>query len=215
MGTIREWYELFWTNPGSSTPRRHHSCMGTCLSISKTIQVRRTRQAGYCWRGKRWTHKWRYSYGSPTNSKNFFYISTVDDTCMLLGTYLPGAIGDWVKERERVVVLRDLPREMRERGREFGKYVLSARLDDTYMMAQSWAESTWDITNYGRFINQFPLNIIRSIRLFERINKKVSRQIISVMFNQIYIYRERDRQRETLRRINTCRTAFPLKCPQF
>ena len=41
------------------------------------------------------------------------------------------------------------------------------------MMAQSWAESTWEITNYGRFINQFPLNIIRSIRQFERINKKI------------------------------------------
>ena len=39
-------------------------------------------------------------------------------------------------------------------------------------MAQSWAESTWEITKYGRFINQFPPNIVRSIRLFERINKK-------------------------------------------
>ena len=44
------------------------------------------------------------------------------------------------------------------------------------MMAQSWAESTKEITNYGRFIIiiiiQFPPNIIRSIRQFERINKK-------------------------------------------
>ena len=24
------------------------------------------------------------------------------------------------------------------------------------MMAQGWAESTWELTNYGRFINQFP-----------------------------------------------------------
>ena len=39
-------------------------------------------------------------------------------------------------------------------------------------MAQSWAESTWEISNYGRFINQFSPNIIRSIRQFERINKK-------------------------------------------
>ena len=30
--------------------------------------------------------------------------------------------------------------------------------------------------SYGRFINQFPSNIIRSIRQFERINKKMSRQ---------------------------------------
>ena len=32
------------------------------------------------------------------------------------------------------------------------------------MMAQSWAESTWEINNYGSFINQFPPNIIRSTR---------------------------------------------------
>ena len=40
------------------------------------------------------------------------------------------------------------------------------------MMAQSWAESYWVITNYGRFINQFSSNIIRLIKQFERINKK-------------------------------------------
>ena len=59
-------------------------------------------------------------------------------------------------------------------------------------MAQSWAESTWEITNHGRFINQFPPNIIRSIRQFEKINKKIYRQKMSIMFNQIpppiYIY---------------------------
>ena len=25
-------------------------------------------------------------------------------------------------------------------------------------MAQSWAESTWEINNYGKYINQFPPN---------------------------------------------------------
>ena len=45
-------------------------------------------------------------------------------------------------------------------------------IDPLLMMAQSQAESTWEITNYGRFINQFPPNIIRSIQQFERINKK-------------------------------------------
>ena len=54
-------------------------------------------------------------------------------------------------------------------------------------MAQSWAESTWEITNYERFINQFPPNIVRSIRQFERINKKyVDKNVY--LFNQIYIY---------------------------
>ena len=38
-------------------------------------------------------------------------------------------------------------------------------------MAQGWAESTREITNYGRSINQFPSNIIKSIRQLERINK--------------------------------------------
>ena len=55
------------------------------------------------------------------------------------------------------------------------------------MMAQSWAESTWEITNYGRFINQFQRNIIRSIRKFERINKKICRQKNVCLFNQTFI----------------------------
>ena len=42
------------------------------------------------------------------------------------------------------------------------------------MMAEGWAESTWEITNYERFINQFLSNIIRSIRQFERIKKTIS-----------------------------------------
>ena len=41
------------------------------------------------------------------------------------------------------------------------------------MMPQGWAESTREITNYRRFINQFPPNITRSIRQFERINKNM------------------------------------------
>ena len=56
------------------------------------------------------------------------------------------------------------------------------------MIAPSWAESTQEITNYGRFINQFPPNIIRSIQQFKRINKKICIQKMSIMFNQIYIY---------------------------
>ena len=51
-------------------------------------------------------------------------------------------------------------------------------------------ESTWEITNYGRFINQFPSNIIRSIRQFERINKKICRQKMPFMFNEICINEE-------------------------
>ena len=57
-------------------------------------------------------------------------------------------------------------------------------------MAQSWAESTWEINNYGKYINQFPPNTIKSIWQNERINKKICRQ--KIIFNEIcvciYIY---------------------------
>ena len=40
------------------------------------------------------------------------------------------------------------------------------------MVAQRRTESTREIYDYGRFINQFPLNIIRSILQYEKINNK-------------------------------------------
>ena len=36
-------------------------------------------------------------------------------------------------------------------------------IDPPLMMAQSRTESTWDIYNYGKYINQFPLNMIMAI----------------------------------------------------
>ena len=36
-------------------------------------------------------------------------------------------------------------------------------IDPPLMMAQSRAESTWDIYNYGKYINQFLPNTIKSI----------------------------------------------------
>ena len=45
--------------------------------------------------------------------------------------------------------------------------------------------------NYGKFINQFLQNIMRSIRQFKRINKKkICRQKMSIMSNQISIKEE-------------------------
>ena len=55
-------------------------------------------------------------------------------------------------------------------------------------MAQSRAGSTWDINNYGKYIHQFPPNTIKSIRQYERINKKICRQKMSIMFNEICVY---------------------------
>ena len=73
-------------------------------------------------------------------------------------------------------------------------------------MAQSRAESTRDTYNYGQYLNQFPPNTIKVIRKFERIQKKICRHKMSIMFNEIcineemlpkytyiYIYRERER----------------------
>ena len=54
------------------------------------------------------------------------------------------------------------------------------------LMAQSWAESTWEITNYGRFINQFPQYIIRSLQQFERINKKYVDKNVYYLQSNIY-----------------------------
>ena len=67
------------------------------------------------------------------------------------------------------------------------------------VMTRNWAERIREITNYGRFINQFPPNIIRSIRHFERIDKNyVDKKCLlcSIKFvsmkkccqNNIYIY---------------------------
>ena len=57
-------------------------------------------------------------------------------------------------------------------------------------MAQGWAESTWEITDNGRFINRFLLNIIRLILQLEKINQKICRRKMSTMFNQICINEE-------------------------
>ena len=58
------------------------------------------------------------------------------------------------------------------------------------MMAQSWTESSRDAYNYGQYINQFPPNMIKEIREFERIQKKICRQKMSIMFNEICINKE-------------------------
>ena len=52
-------------------------------------------------------------------------------------------------------------------------------------MAQGWAETTWIITNYGMFINQFPPNIIKLTWLLEKINGKYvdNGQLVRVFAN--------------------------------
>ena len=41
-----------WTSPGSNTPQ-DTNCTATCPPITKTIQIRRTRHAGHCWKKQR------------------------------------------------------------------------------------------------------------------------------------------------------------------
>ena len=60
--------------------------------------------------------------------------------------------------------------------------------DSLLMMAQSRAESTRDTYNYGQYLNQFPPNTIKVIREFERIQKRICRHKMSIMFNEICIY---------------------------
>ena len=61
-------------------------------------------------------------------------------------------------------------------------------IDLPLMMAQSWAESTRDTYNYGQYINQFLPNTIKAIWQYKRIQKKICRQKMSIMFNEICIY---------------------------
>ena len=58
------------------------------------------------------------------------------------------------------------------------------------MMAQSRPESTRDTYNYGQYLNQFPPNTIKVIREFERIQKRICRHKMSIMFNEICINEE-------------------------
>ena len=58
------------------------------------------------------------------------------------------------------------------------------------MMDQSRAESTRDIYNYGKYINEFPPNTIKATRQYERIKKKICRQKMSITFNEISINEE-------------------------
>ena len=61
-------------------------------------------------------------------------------------------------------------------------------IDSPLMMGQSRAESTRDTYNYRQYLNQFPPNTIKVIREFERIQEKICRHKMSIMFNEICIY---------------------------
>ena len=65
--------------------------------------------------------------------------------------------------------------------------------DVTFVLAYYYcvrAERSRDTYNYGQYINQFPPNTIKVIREFERIQKKICRHKMSIMFNEICINEE-------------------------
>ena len=72
----------------------------------------------------------------------------------------------------------------------YNKSYISFVTDSPLMMAQSRAESTRGTYNYGQYLNQFPPNTIKVIREFERIQKKICRHKMSIMFNEICIKEE-------------------------
>ena len=71
------------------------------------------------------------------------------------------------------------------------------------MMAHSQTESTWEINNYGKYINQFPPNTIKINTAIWK-DQQENMQTENVYYVQwnlciyiyIYIYIERERERE-------------------
>ena len=64
------------------------------------------------------------------------------------------------------------------------KFVIIFVIDPPLMIAQSRIESTSHTYNYEQYINQFPPNTIKAIREYERIQKKICRHKMSIMFNE-------------------------------
>ena len=55
------------------------------------------------------------------------------------------------------------------------------------MVAQDRTESSKEPINYGSFINQFPLDTMKSMRRLERTYTKMCRKRVSISFNEICI----------------------------
>ena len=88
-----------------------HQLYGHLPPIMKTIQVRRTRHAGHCWRSRDelisdvllWTHTYgRAKAGRPTRT----YIQQLCEDTGSSREDLPEAMNDWEKWRERVRDIR-------------------------------------------------------------------------------------------------------------
>ena len=99
-----------WTSPGGNTPQ-DTNCTATCPPITKTIQVRRTRHAGHCWRSRDelirdvllWTPTHgRAKAGRPART----YIQQLCEDTGCCPEDLPRAMNDREEWRERVRDIR-------------------------------------------------------------------------------------------------------------
>ena len=90
---------------------KKHQLYGQLPPITKTIQVRRTRHAGHCWRSRDelisdvllWTPTYgRAKAGQPVRT----YIQQLCEDTGCSPEDMPGAMNDWEKWRERVRDIR-------------------------------------------------------------------------------------------------------------
>ena len=112
MAITQECCVQSWTSPGSNTPQEHQ-LYGHLPPIMKTIQVRRTRHAGHCWRSRDelirnvllWipTHG-RAKAGRPART----YIQQLCEDTGCCPEDLPRAMNDREEWRERVRDIRFL-----------------------------------------------------------------------------------------------------------
>ena len=110
MAITQECCVQSWTSPGSNTPQ-DTNCTATYPPITKTIQVRRTRHAGHCWRSRDelirdvllWipTHG-RAKAGRPART----YIQQLCEDTGCCPEDLPRAMNDREEWRERVRDIR-------------------------------------------------------------------------------------------------------------
>ena len=110
MAITQECCKQYWTSPGRQHPTKHQ-LYGHLPPITKTIQVRRTRHAGHCWRSKDelisdvllWTPTYgRAKAGWPARTE-------IQQLCEDMGCSsedLPEAMNDREKWWERVKDIR-------------------------------------------------------------------------------------------------------------
>ena len=108
--TTQECWEQYWTSPGDNNPTRHQ-LYGHLPPITKTIQVRRARHAGHCWRSKDelvsdvllWTPTYgQAKAGRPART----YIQQLCEDTGCNPEDLPEAMNDREKWREMVRDIR-------------------------------------------------------------------------------------------------------------